>query len=111
MRQAGILAAAGLMALEEGPKRLDEDHDNARTLAEGLAEIPGIGIDPETVMTNIVIFDVSDTGKTPAEICSGLREDGVLASGWDHSIRMVTHRDVSRDGVLTALRAMRRVLE
>jgi threonine aldolase len=59
MRQAGILAAAGLIALEEGPKRLHEDHANAKYLAEGLAQIAGVKIDLATVQTNIVIFDVT----------------------------------------------------
>src|SRR5881392_2237485 len=62
MRQAGVLAAAGLIALEESPKRLDEDHANAKLLAEGLAALPGVKIDPEKVVTNIVIFDVAGTG-------------------------------------------------
>src|SRR6202167_2007094 len=69
MRQAGVLAAAGLVALEESPKNLFRDHENARTLAEGLAKIPGISIDPARVVTNIVIFDVRGTGRTAAEIC------------------------------------------
>ena len=95
MRQTGILAAAGLIAIEESPKRLHEDHANARRLAEGLAEIPGISIDPESVTTNIVIFDVSATGKMPQEICERLKENGVLAFGWDSVIRMVTHLDIA----------------
>lgn len=95
MRQAGILAAAGLIALEESPKRLHEDHANARRLAEGLANINGIAIDVETVETNIVIFDISATGKTSAEIVTALREKGVLAIGFGTKIRFVTHCDVS----------------
>ena len=97
MRQIGILAAAGQIALEEGPSRLHEDHENARRLAEGVAEIAGISIDSSTVQTNIVIFDVSATDKTSSEICSGLKEDGVLAIGISETqIRMVTHLDVKR---------------
>jgi threonine aldolase len=99
MRQVGILAAAGLIALEESPKRLHEDHANARRLAEGLAEIDGISIDPESVVTNIVIFDVSATGRTPAEICEDLKQHGILASGWDSVIRMVTHVGVTADDI------------
>ncbi|MEQ1645048.1 MAG: GntG family PLP-dependent aldolase, partial [Pyrinomonadaceae bacterium] len=68
MRQIGILAAAGLIALEDGPARLHEDHGNAKALARGLAEIDGIAIDVDKVVTNIVIFDISGTGKTSAEI-------------------------------------------
>ena len=66
MRQVGVLAAAGLIALEESPKQLAADHANARFLAEGLARIPGIQIAPETSATNIVVFDVSGTGRAPA---------------------------------------------
>src|ERR1041385_2741675 len=79
MRQAGVLAAAGLIALEESPKGLSEDHANAKRLAEGLAELPGVKIDPEKVVTNIVIFDVAETGTTADAICGQLRERGVLA--------------------------------
>jgi threonine aldolase len=110
MRQAGVLAAAGLIALDESPKGLPEDHANARVLAEGLAELPGIKIDPERVVTNIVIFEVSDTGLTADGICAQLRERGVLASGFGSSIRMVTHYDVSRADIETALRELRSVL-
>jgi threonine aldolase len=106
MRQAGVLAAAGLIALEETPELLPEDHANARRLAEGLAEIDGIRIDPETVVTNIVLFDVSETGITADEICTRLKEHNVLASGFGSSIRMVTHYDVSSADIETALREM-----
>src|SRR5215210_277040 len=81
MRQAGVLAAAALIALEETPARLHEDQRNARRLAEGLSELPGVRIDPERVQTNIIIFDVSGTGQTADEICARLQERGVLASG------------------------------
>ena len=107
MRQAGVIAAAGLVALEESPKRLHEDHANARRLAEGLTELPGVRLDPESVVTNIVIFDVSETRKSPDEICSRLKDDGVLASGWDSVIRMVTHNGVSADDVDRAITAVR----
>lgn len=110
MRQAGVLAAAGLVALEETPSRLAEDHANARRLAIGLAELPGVSIDPEAVVTNIVLFDVSQTGKTADEICARLKAEGVLASGFGSSIRMVTHYDVSREGIDRALQAMRAIL-
>ena len=62
MRQAGVLAAAGLIAMEEMPARLHEDHENASWIAERLAKIPGISLDPEKVGTNIVVFDVAGTG-------------------------------------------------
>ena len=106
MRQAGILAAAGLIALEESPERLHEDHANARLLAQGLAEIPGISIDPESVVTNIVIVDVSATGLSPQEICDRLKGKGVLAFGWDTVIRFVTHQHISRDDIGRAVKAV-----
>jgi threonine aldolase len=111
MRQVGVLAAAGLVALEETPKQLPQDHANARRLAEGLAELPGVKIDPERVVTNIVIFDVSDTGVTADAICARLQERNVLASGFGSSIRMVTHYDVSREGIESALAALREALK
>jgi threonine aldolase len=111
MRQAGVLAAAGLVALEESPARLHEDHANARRLAEGLAEIPGVRLDPESVVTNIVLFDVAGTGLTANAICARLRaEHGVLASGFGTSIRMVTHYDVSGQDVDAALTGLRQVI-
>jgi threonine aldolase len=110
MRQAGVLAAAALVALEETPKRLHEDHVHARRLAEGLAELPGVRIDPEKVATNIIIFDVSETGRTADEICARLQERGVLASGFGPSIRMVTHYDVSSEDIETALREISAIL-
>jgi len=111
MRQAGVLAAAGLVALQETPARLHEDHENARRLAQGLAELPGIKIDPEKVVTNIVIFDVGESGQTADGICAQLREHNVLASGFGTSIRMVTHYDVSRADIDTALRELQNVLK
>ena len=113
MRQIGILAAAGLIALEDGPKRLHEDHENARALAEGVAEIPGISIDPTSVMTNIVIFDVSETGNTAGDICASLKEASVLAIGISETqVRMVTHCDVTRadvDNTVTILAELLRI--
>lgn len=111
MRQIGILAAAGIIALEDGPERLHEDHKNARALAEGLAEIPGISVDPPMVRTNIVIFDVSGTGKMSGEICAGLKERGVLAIGIsDTQVRMVTHCDVNGIDMVQTVTAVSEVL-
>lgn len=111
MRQIGILAAAGLIALEEGSARLHEDHEKARLLAEGAAAIPGISIDPAAVQTNIVIFDITGTGLKSAEICSQLKEDRVLAIGISESqIRMVTHLDVSMDDIHETIRLLRKAV-
>jgi threonine aldolase len=111
MRQVGVIAAAGLIALEESPKRLHEDHENAKLLANGLAELHGVKIDAERVATNIVIFDVAETGQNSQAISDQLKTRGVLASGFGSSIRMVTHYDVSREDVKTALGALRAVIE
>src|SRR5207245_7168037 len=79
MRQAGVIAAAGLIALEKSPARLHIDHENARRLADGIAEIRGLRIDPGKVRTNIVIFDCSGIGKTAVELCELLYRRGILA--------------------------------
>lgn len=110
MRQIGVLAAAGLVAMEETPKIMHIDHENASVLAEGLAGLPGIEVNPENVVTNIVIFDVAGTGKSQAEICAKLADAGVLAIGWDTKIRMVTHYDVSRADIEKTLKVMREVI-
>ena len=110
MRQAGILAAAGLIALNESPKRLHIDHENAKRLAEGAANIKGISIDAKLVQTNIVIFDASATGKTSAEICVKLKEENILASPFGSAIRMVTHCDVSREDTELALNTLQKIL-
>jgi threonine aldolase len=111
MRQAGVIAAAGLIALEKSPGRLHVDHENAMRLAEGVAEIPGLGIDPKKVRSNIVIFDCSKTGKTAVELCDALHPHGVWAQDTAlHSVRMVTHCDVDRAGVERALVVLRDVV-
>ncbi len=111
MRQAGVLAAAGLVALEDGPKRLKEDHDNAQVLAQALARVPGIALNPEKVKTNIVIFSVKPSRLTSAEFLSNIRARGVLAVPVDeHHVRMVTHLDVSRRDVENAVEIVASVL-
>jgi threonine aldolase len=111
MRQVGVLAAAGLVALEESPKRLHIDHANAKFLAQGLAEIPGIKIDPAKVVTNILFLDVSGTGLTSFEISKRLAAQGVLANGvTPETMRMVTHYDVDRAGCKRALQVLREIL-
>ena len=97
MRQAGVLAAAGLIALEEMPARLGDDHANARLLAEAIASCDAAEINPSDVQTNIVIFSLRDDGDAAALVRS-LRERGVLASAiGPHALRLVTHYDVSRE--------------
>jgi threonine aldolase len=111
MRQVGVLAAAGLIALEESPKNLHRDHENAKFLADGLAKMKGISLDPTKVMTNIVIFDVRATGRTAAEICSELGKKKILSGPTEkYSIRMVTHCDVNLAGIENALAAIAEVL-
>ena len=111
MRQAGVLAAAGLIALEENSKRLHIDHANARFLAQELAQIPGIKIDAAKVVTNILFFDVAGTGLTGYEISKLLAAQGVLANATNaQSIRMVTHLDVDRAGCERALQVLREVV-
>ena len=110
MRQAGILAAAGLVALEKSPAKLVVDHENAQFLARGLAEIPGIKLDPAKVQTNILIFDVSGTRMTSAEISKKLAERGVLANGVNAELmRFVTHCDVNRADCEKAMDAMKSI--
>ncbi len=110
MRQVGILAAAGLIALEESPKRLHIDHENAKTLAEGVANLKGVSIDAEKVATNIVIFDVSATNQTSAEICDELKTENIFASPFGKAIRMVTHCDVLRQDIETTLNELRKII-
>jgi threonine aldolase len=111
MRQVGVLAAAGLVAIEKMTARLEEDHANAQVLAKGLAEIHGVQIDPERVQTNILVFDIADTGQTTAEFSTKLKQRGVLANGINAcAMRMVTHKDVLRGDCETALGAIREAL-
>jgi threonine aldolase len=108
MRQAGVIAAAGVVALETMVERLAEDHKNARLLAEGLATLPGIKLDPTSVQTNIVAFDLE--GSEPPDFLGALKNVGVLAVPFGpHRIRMVTHNDVSREDVEAALERIRTV--
>jgi threonine aldolase len=110
MRQAGIIAAACLYALDHHVERLADDHANAHHLAEGLAEIPGIELDPATVETNIVWFDVHGAMSAP-DLATALREQGVLIGAFGPTrMRAVTHLDVDRDDIDAALHALRRAL-
>lgn len=111
MRQAGVLAAAGIIALTEMTERLFEDNENAHALAVGLAGMKGIGIDPRFVQTNIVIFDVSKTGMTADEFAGKLKGFGVLASvTGPFSVRFVTQRHISAEDIPLILKAVREML-
>ena len=111
MRQAGVLAAAGLIALEVMPKRLVEDHANAKLLAQGLAATPNVQAWPDKTQTNIVLFDISATGQTGEQISASLKDRGVLINPINAKrMRAVTHYDVTREQCLTALAALREVV-
>jgi threonine aldolase len=111
MRQAGVIAAAGLIALEKSPGRLHIDHENAKLLAEGIAEIPGLKIDPKKVRSNIVIFDCSKAGMTAVELCDALHPHGIWAQDTAlNSARVVTHCDVERAGCERAVAVLKEVV-
>ncbi|MFO0788313.1 MAG: low-specificity L-threonine aldolase [Pirellulales bacterium] len=100
MRQAGIIAAGALYALEHNIERLTEDHANARILAEAVRNTPGLRLDPEIVDTNIVIFEIDPELGTAAAFCARLRDDGVWMNATSpQRVRAVTHLDVSREQV------------
>jgi len=111
MRQAGVIAAAGLIALEKSPARLHIDHENAKVLAEGIAQIPGLKIDPAKVRSNIVIIDCAATGMTAVELCDAVHAHGVWAQDTSlYSVRVVTHCDVDRAGCERALAVLKEVV-
>jgi threonine aldolase len=110
MRQAGIIAAAGVYALEHNVERLAEDHANARLLAESLRNLPGVSVDPETVETNIVFFDIAGSGMTADPFCDALKARGIDLGGGGTRIRAVTHLDISRADIEAAVEAIRSVL-
>jgi threonine aldolase len=109
MRQAGVLAAAGLIALEEGPKELPKDHANAAFLAGELAKIRALRVTP--AVTNIVVFDVSATGLAPKEISARLKERGIRINGFnERMMRALTHRDVTREQCVIAVTELAAIL-
>jgi threonine aldolase len=113
MRQVGVLAAAGMIALEEMPNRLGEDHANARFLAGELAKLSGLKIHPERVQTNIVIFDVSATGLNAVEFNARLKTYGVVMgdASTPREVRAVTHYDVTRKQCTRAAEAVAELLK
>src|SRR5215831_9319197 len=111
MRQAGVLAAAGLIALEKGPQRLQVDHDHAKLLATALAAIPGITLNPAKVQTNIVIFNLKTSGWSSSRFLETLAKRNVLAVPVDNErVRMVTHLDVNRQDIEKAVEVVREVV-
>jgi len=111
MRQAGVIAAPGIVALERMVDRLEEDHRNARFLAEGIAKIDGLKVDLERVQTNMALFDVGNLGVGDARFVSALKDEGVLAGAIGRNrIRLVTHRGIEREHVEKALSAIENVV-
>jgi threonine aldolase len=110
MRQVGIIAAAGIHALDHHIERLGEDHQNAKRLAVGLKEFKGVSIDPKHVETNILIFDVSNTRMTAAQLAEAMKKEGILIHAFGKmQIRLVTHLDVTADDIEKALKAFKKV--
>ncbi|MBL4719949.1 MAG: threonine aldolase family protein [Alphaproteobacteria bacterium] len=111
MRQSGIVAAAGVYALENNLDRLADDHENARLFAEGVANLPGIVVDMESVQSNMVFFDVAGTGMTAGELHQRLLSHGIRIGENDrYRMRVVTHLDVTRDQVAAAAEIVRKVV-
>jgi threonine aldolase len=102
MRQAGILAAAGIIALKQHVARLADDHANAQRLAEGLAGIPALKVDPSSVQTNMVFCTVADADMNPLKLL--LKASGILI-GSGNPLRLVTHMDISASDVDTVVAA------
>lgn len=115
MRQAGVLAAAGIIALEQMPARLHVDHANARFLAEALGKVPGVTTSPERVKTNILMVDVGGTGLSPQALSASLKAEGVLMNAAGAAgaslLRAVTHYDVSRADCERAVEVFSAVLQ
>jgi threonine aldolase len=110
MRQVGVLAAPGIVALTEMTTRLGEDHARARKLASAIAGLPGISLDPDSVQTNILIFGFSHPRISSAEFLDGLRKRRVLALAISGGVRFVTHKDVDDEDVDRAIAAFREIL-
>jgi threonine aldolase len=109
MRQVGIVAAAGLVALDSMIDRMQEDHDAARHFASRMAEMKGISVDPEHIQTNIIRFDIP--AHTGDKIAVLMMEEGVYINGGDSELRIVTHYGVSNDDYEFAISALDRVMK
>jgi threonine aldolase len=111
MRQAGILAAAGLYALDHNVKRLSTDHDNAKRFARAIHTIPQVRVNPDEVDTNIVFFEVTDGRLSPADLVAALKREGVLLNAVGGTqFRAVTHLDVTAKDIDTAAEVLRHIL-
>ena len=112
MRQVGIIAAACEFALENNLNKLQNDHNNAKKIAETLNSLSGIDIDLKSVQTNLIIFDVSKLGKSASDVCLLLEENGILALPFSPTkIRFVTHLDVSSEETEQACRILEKILK
>jgi threonine aldolase len=112
MRQVGIIAAAGIYALDHHIERLKEDHQNAKRLALGLKEFTWVSIDPEQVETNIILFNIAAAGMSGPPMAEMMKRDGVLIHPIGKTqIRLVTHLDVSSEDIEVALEVFRKVLQ
>jgi threonine aldolase len=112
MRQAGIIAASGIVAIEKMVDRLKDDHRNARILAEGLAKMDGISIDLKSVQTNIVIFDVSGLGINSDQLVSALNQHGIKSkTRGKTAVRMLTHRGIEEEDIHYTLNIIKDVVK
>lgn len=112
LRQVGVIAAAGIVALEQMVGRLTDDHDNARLLANGLSEIPGLQLDPTRVQTNIVFFECHDPRWSAERLADALAKEGVLVLALGPKVlRAVTHYGIERTDIEVSLRIVRQVMQ
>jgi len=113
MRQAGIIAAAGIIALEVMTKRLKDDHDNARYMAEKLAKLPHVKCSPDDTPINMVFFNITKPGFCPDNFVRHMNKNNILTNGeigGPGVYRWLTHNDVSRDDIDVAVKALEELL-
>ena len=101
MRQSGIIAAAGIYALQHNVERLSQDHENAKRLANKISQIPGVDVDLNNIETNLIFFNIKKTGKTSAQISTKLKEKNIYIGATSSTkMRAVTHIDISKSTLL-----------
>ena len=111
MRQAGVVAAAGIISLQDMVERLADDHANAKKLAMGLSDMPGISIDPDQIKTNIIFFDTTREGMTPADFVLQIEADGIrMLPVGPHRVRAVTHYHITSEDIDQALKVISKVM-